>query len=175
MGSINKALETLRNAAEELLGEISALDTQISECQRRRDAIASATVSKADYMEYIKADIERQGRIFAKQIALEVEGKRRDYGTLERNKHSGRGERLPYLTGRYAIPVPITEEALFFYFGDLIVGRLGDALDVVDWPDEAIPAAQRAKLIAELDAEIASRTQQRDALAAQMIQTGMAG
>jgi hypothetical protein len=175
MGSINKALETLRNAAEELLGEISALDTQISECQRRRDAIASATVSKADYMEYIKADIERQGRIFAKQIALEVEGKRRDYGTLERNKHSGIGERLPYLTGRYAVPVPITEEAVFFYFGDLIAERLGDALDGVGWPNDAIPAAQRAKLIAELEAEIASLKQRRDALAAQLTQAGMAG
>jgi hypothetical protein len=175
MGSINKALETLRNAAEELLGEISSLDTRIAECRRRRDAATAATVSKPDYMAYIKADIERQGRIFAKQFALEVRGKRRDYGTLERNKQSGIGERLPYLTGRYAIPVPITEEAFFFYFGDLIVERLGDALAGVDWPDEAMPAAQRAKLIAELESEIATLTQQRDALAAQMTQTGLAG
>jgi hypothetical protein len=175
MGSIDKALETLRNAAEELLGEISALDTQTAECQRRRDAAASAAVSKQDYLTYIKADIERQGRIFAKQFAREVEGRSRDYGTLERNKQSGIGERLPYLTGRYAVPVPITEEAVFFYFGDLIAERLGDALDGVGWPNDAMPAAQRAKLIAELEAEIASLKQRRDALAAQLTQAGLAG
>lgn len=175
MAEINKALENLRSAAGDLVNAISDLDSRIAACHSKRDAITSAPVSRDDFLGYIKADIARRGRSFAGSVARSITGHYRDFGRLENLNADGGKLNLHYLTGQIGIPTVITEEALYFYVGDRIAERLGDLLAALPWPEDAIPVAERAKMLVELDREIAKLTKERDALAQQMVGAGTAG
>lgn len=175
MGEINEALKNLRSAAGELLSTISNLDSRIAACHCKRDAITSAPVSRDDFLGYIKTDIARRGRSFAGNIARTITSHYRDFGRLENLNADGGKLNIDYLTGRIGIPAVITEEALYFYIGDRTAERLGDLLAALPWPEDAIPVAERAKMLVELDREIDKLTKERDALAQQMADAGLTG
>jgi hypothetical protein len=70
----------------------------------------------------------------------------------------------------------MTEEGFCFYFGDLIAERIGQAIKSdMTWDNGVMPVAERKKLVAALDAEIADLRKKRNELAAELIDAGLAG
>jgi hypothetical protein len=155
----------LKTAANELLGELGNIDNQIETLHRQRDTITSAHVSKADYLSYLTAHFKIKADRFEIAVLREVEARNVfDFGNLERgfvNKDGFQG--LQFLTA-YPTPVEISETALYFYFGDVFIERIGHALEAHEWPDNAMPAEARRKALTDIEVSIKELQQRRDDL-----------
>ena len=175
MGKLDSLISQVRDAAKELKAKIAELDEQIAAAHHQRGLITAARVSKADFMAYIAEDIRRRGQSFARKIRYEAERGVHEYGRLEQIMRADNGSlSYPYLTGQFGIPVAITDDAMYWYFADLMVKRLADALDTLDWPEDAMPAVERKAALDKLDTEIKQLNQARDELASQLIEAGLA-
>lgn len=174
MSDLKKALQQLRGARDTLVAEIAALDAQIAERHATRSKLTSGPVSKADFLGYVKADMDRRAAFFATGLMRAFSEAPKDYGNLNRMHGAGAKLNVNYLTGAQS-PLEMTEGAVYFYFGAEMVARLETALDILDWPESAIPSAQRAALIATIDAEIEALNKQRDELSASLVDAGLAG
>jgi hypothetical protein len=85
------------------------------------------------------------------------------------------GMMIPWLNAGNPFPAEISSKAVYWYFGDLIKQRIADALDEQDWPQDAMPVAERLKLAEKLDGEIEELNSERDTLAAQLESAGFKG
>lgn len=174
MADLKQALKQLRSARDSLIAEINALDSQIAERHAARSALTSGPVSKADFLEYVRSDMKRRARFFVQGLMRAVASVPKDYGRLERLHKTGAKLNIPYLTGAQS-PLEMSEGAVYFYFGDAMVDRLEIELDALDWPESIATATERAPLIAAIDAEIEALNQQREDLAASLVDAGLAG
>lgn len=174
MADLKQTLKQLRSARDSLVGEITALDSQISERHAARSALTSGPVSRADFLGYIKADMDRRGARFAQFLMRQIADVPRDYGTLTRINNGRSKLNIHYLTGIQS-PLDMTEDAVYFYFSHALVARLETELDALDWPESIATVAERAPLIVALDAEIAALAKQREDLAASLTDAGLAG
>lgn len=176
MGKLESLIGQVKNAADKLKGEVYALDTLIQSAYSQRAMLTEEKVSKADFMSYIAEDIRRRGEDFKRKIArLANEGKK-DFGTLE-NTMSNPVGRLPYpyLNGDFHYTVTMTDDAFYWFFPDVIVTRLSDAISDLDWPGDVMPVADRKEAIKKIDHEIETLTAARDDLANELVLAGLAG
>ena len=172
MTKLNNIVFQLKEAANELLGRVSAIDKQVAELAARRDALTTSGVSKADFLEYMAAHFKRRGQRFAREIAGSIAG-RREYARLERETQAGADfAGVPLFTG-FPAPVVVTEEALCFYFGDVMAARLSEALDTLEWPENAVPVASRRAQLAAIESDTAELLRQRDELVAMLADAGI--
>lgn len=170
MTELNSLVAQLKSVANDLKGQIHELDERIQDAEQRRNLITQETVSKADFMIFLRADIRAKGKPFWGSLRPMIKNAPRQYPMLER------GLTLPYLTGNEFAPVVMTEEAAFFYLGDLIADRIERAIsEDMEWPHGVMPVSERRKLVAQIDAEILDLKEQRQELAAQLLEAGLAG
>jgi chorismate mutase len=175
MANLEKLLDQIKSAGNELKKSIWGIDDKISALQEERNSLTSGFVSKEDYLHYVGADMERKTELFSANLCREVMKRGIEYGHLERIKNTRENLLVPYLTGMHGVPAVITHDAILYYFGDIIKQRMGDALDSIDWPENAIPREERAKRIAEIDTDLSDLKAQRNALAQELQNAGMAG
>ncbi|TAN53844.1 MAG: hypothetical protein EPN21_00495 [Methylococcaceae bacterium] len=175
MADIKQLLDQLNSSVRELVSQIHDLDDQIDAKQRERDQVINAPLSKADYLSFVGEDIDRIARPFVEQLRRAVKSQPQDMIRLRRMVDSEDGMRIPWFSAGYFPPIEIAPTAVCWYFGDLIKQRIADALDGQDWPHDAMPVAERLKLTAQLEVEIEELNRQRDALAAQLEESGLKG
>lgn len=168
-------------AAQELKARISHLDTCIDEAFHRRDAILKSPMSKADFMAYVRADIRRLGEAHRSILVKMVGNSTLSYPNFDLASSRNQAQ-FSYLTGdsieMASLPGQqpnMTREAFFWYFGDIIEQRFQDALSGMQWANDVMPVDQRRAVVAEIDGEIAAFRKERDELADQLIQAGIAG
>ena len=175
MSELNKALSQLRQAAEQLTQEVARLDQHIAGLYAKRDALTSEPVTKADFLEYIRADLRKRAKRFAYTLRAGLKNVNKSFSSLERAKDDpAQLIHLPYLA-EPGLPVDVTEAAMFFYFEDVIVAGVSRQVDAMPWPENAQTVSGRSEALAKLDAEIAALEKQRDALANELIDAGLAG
>lgn len=167
---IKNALEQLRTARDALIAEVHEIDARIAERRTERDAMTTGQVSKVDFLGYVKADMDRRAARFAFQTTHAIKEERKDYGRLRRVHEDGSRLGINFTEGG-----ALSEGGLLFYFGDVMIAKLSDTLDKMDWPAELVPIALRAERIASIDAELAELNSKRDGLANQLIEAGLAG
>lgn len=175
MPDIKKLVSQIKNAANELLGQVADLDSQIGTLTAQRAKLMNSAVSKQDYFDYVKAMLKRKGEAFKGQIQRQIKAGPRGYGQLEDITSLQLGHAVDLLRGEVRGPIVVTDIALYFYFGDMMAQRLADDLDGLDWPKDAVPVKERAQLIAALDTDIAGLKQKRDALTEQLSEAGISG
>lgn len=175
MADIKTLFQQLNASISELTGQIHALDDQIEAKTRERDGILSAPLSKDDYLSFLGREIDTYGQMHAKNLREVVQKDPRNMVQLERDIQSQYGLNIPYLRAGYPYGDAISPWAVFWYFGDLIKQRIGDALDGMVWPQDAMPMAERKIRVSQLEAKIADLNSQRDALAAQLEGAGLKG
>lgn len=174
MAELKKIASQLKNAADELLGQVKEIDHQIAGLAKQRDALTSGIVTKADFMEYLRGYIHIKAGFFGKEVSSALKA-RRDFGSLEYDRIAGNGFPGILLLTAIMVPVVITEKALYFYFGDVILARLSQALDALDWPDNAIPVALRHEQLVNIENETAELYRQRAELVSMLGEVGITG
>ena len=165
----------LRKAAEAVKGEITALDTKISALNSERQSLLDAPVSKEDFMEYVRADIAARAQGY--QGALKRWRRKNEFNSfaqLERRLKQGGACAFPYLNGEHPIDGTLMDApAMYWLFGEQIAVRFADAIDCFDWPAETVSIADRRKRVGEIDEELDTLVDKRDALAADLIKAGI--
>lgn len=157
----------VKKSAEEVRSKIQTLDAEIAALNETRKAINDAPVSKSDYMEYLRADIARM----AARMPLVIkekwarDGSFQKYEMLERIHSRSGSLPIPYINGEtHGTSVELGPSAFYWYFGDLIAERFDRVLDEVEWPQDAMPVADRRKRIAEIDSKIDELSRRRNML-----------
>lgn len=172
----------LRNAAEAIKAEIGEIDERIKVVQAERETLTNASVSKADFMTYVQADIARRGELYVHRIKgfATVKGRGTakldpSFAHLERVFAGGRLQNFPFMNGEDAIDgFNPTADAYYWYFGGIIAERFSIALDMVfDWPEAGIPVDERRKRIEEIDGELESLVEKRDSLVLDLTSIGI--
>jgi len=169
-------LAQLRDAANAIKAQIHEADAQIAALEEQRRALTDAPVSKADLVDYIRADIQRradnyQWRIdkWAREGGFPV-----SFIALERNHAQGKPQPFPYWDGNPHHDVHNIElHGMYHLFGDLLAERFLVALDKLGYADGLVPVADRRRQIAEIDAELKALNAKRDGLANDLISSGM--
>lgn len=176
MAEVNDLLSKLSAAANDLKGQVIEIDRSILACQKQRDTLTSAPVSKSDFLEYLKYDIRRKydNSYFLQTLKKRLGGVTKDFGALEMAKN-GSGLYFSYLNIDSVSPDVIRDEAVFFYFEEVILSRISTLLDNDVWPDDAISVTDRKELISGLDAQIAKLKNDRKNLTDQLSAAGMRG
>jgi hypothetical protein len=174
MSELKQLADKLRKSVAEITGQVEAIDAQIEECQSRRSAINNGRVSKDDYLFYVRESLRRKGDVCAQRARKHVkEDKAKEFVSLERvMKNNVNGLFIPVLSWDYTTP-GITDEALCFYFGDIIVDKLSVALEGLDWPADAIPASERVAMISHIDGEIEELIKKRDVVFSKLQEAGL--
>lgn len=172
MSQLQTKLQSLREAASELIGQVREKEVRIAELRKQRDNITTAPLSKADYLEYLAAYFKRQGARFGVMITDQIGKSHRNFSAMELLGERSGVLQCQFLTGYYS-PQVLTEEAVYFYFGDLMVERIGVALDKLEWPKEAVPASERRALVDKLDKEIVEIVVERDGLVLELEEAGI--
>lgn len=174
MNKLNAVFSQLKTAANELRGRIADIDKQLTDLTKQRDALNLGNVSKADFLEYVGASFMRKGARCGRELVAALDSGR-GFARLERGLNSGdEFLGIRFLTGSN-VPVVATEEAFYFYFGDLMVDRLGEALDALEWPDNAVPVALRRTQVEAIERDITELHRQRVELVAMLGEAGVAG
>jgi len=88
---------------------------------------------------------------------------------------NGGGMNIAYLTGDPVSRVPVTDDAVLFYFEDFILKGISSLFDGEAWPESAVPVEERKTLIVDLDAQIVALTQDRKKLTDQLLAAGLQG
>ena len=172
-------LSQLRAAADGIKAQIHELDDQISALENKRRALTETPVSKADLMEYVRADIQRRAASY--QSRLEKWARESNfpfsYTALERNHLAGKQQPFPYLDGdpRHdgGSIVHMEIGGIFWNFGELFAEQFSNALDKFEFPADAVPVADRRRMIAEIDTELQKLNVKRDELANDLLSSGM--
>ncbi len=170
---LTDAFNQLSLARDSIRKEIGVLDGQLAKLRANRDALTSEAVSKADFLELLRADLARRGEHWARVLRKGVADCRKDYAFV--NQADSLGVKL--LGGLLAndfTPIVISEEAIFFYFGDLIVDRIGALIEHEPWPAATTTYAERLDLVAGIDREIEKISGEREDLVAQLRAAGVA-
>jgi hypothetical protein len=170
---MNKLLEQINTAATGIKSQINVIDISISNAQRERDALTSGVVSKADFMEYVRADIKRKNGIFQELFAKHIgRAAKQGFGVLEGLAKSELGLAIPYINP-HGFSGTIAADAVHYYFSELILQGVEKAANDITFNDEAVPVLERKALIAELDKNLASMRQQRNQLAENLMKAGI--
>lgn len=176
MTKLNDLLSQLNTAAHELKKQVVAIDCKILECQKQRDTLTSASVSKADFLDYFKSDIHKkyEKSYFLNELKRNLKRVSHEFGALEMGKNGG-GMNIAYLTGDPVSRVPVTDDAVLFYFEDVILKGISSLLGSEEWPESAVPVEERKTLIVDLDAQIVALKRDRKKLTDQLLAAGLQG
>ena len=171
---IQGLLTQVKDAADKLLARINTLDDEIQALYQQRSALLSHPLSKADYIATIRLDIQNKGKRFRQQLTRLLQtGSKVTYPAAQ-SLHDN-GLQIRYLDAGMNTPVPITEEACYFYFEDAIVDGVERAMAGNPWPVDAMPLAERQKALEVIDGQITERSAERDELAEQLTACGLTG
>ena len=168
-------LSQLRSAAEAIKGQIHEIDSQITVLNEQRSALTDAPVSKSDFMAYVAMDSHRHAQMYQHKIEKKWA---KDYkfpfsfALLERNHTNGEPQPFSYLDGESPYG-ELTIAAHHWYLNELIAKRFLDAMVNLPWPSNAVPVADRRRMITEIDTKLQELNGKRDELANDLISSGM--
>jgi len=171
--NMDKLLEQINSAATGIKNQINAIDVAIADAQTARDNLTSGVVSKADFMAYISADIQRKNADFQETLLRFIsKAASQSFGALEGSAKSDLGLRIPYINP-YGTAGMITADAAHYYLSELIIQGVEKAANDIKFNDDAVPVSERKALIADLDKNIAAMKMQRYQLAENLMKAGV--
>ena len=171
---IQSLLTKVKQASDQLKSKIHALDDQVDTLSQRRSVLVHGPLSKADYLEVIRADVQLKARYFAKSLSRHLQqGFQVGYPAAAQ----AGAVSLPfrYLDAGSNAGADMAEGAYYFYLEDLIVAGVERALSNRDWPADAVPIAERTKALQTIDGHIEALTAERDTFASELVACGLAG
>lgn len=172
---LGDAFKTMMTAASKLRSRIHVIDAQLAELNTQRSSLLTKKVSQADYLAYIETDIKRRAAQYEVNMLRKFE--RADvtkFAYLDRFVQNTQGKLdLPYLTGDVYPFTDMSEAAMYYLFGDVIVRRMNDILNKMDWLNNDMPVLERKQLIAKIDQDAQALSDERDELTGLLNQAGV--
>jgi len=168
-------VRAVHEAADVVIGKIHEADREIAELEAERSSLTESPVSRAEFMEYVRADVERRGSSYKLRLK-HWKGKwfQNTFAKFEKAHSTGIDQTIPYLSAENPFGgAEMAPDAVYWLFGDLIVKRFGDAAEGLPWPEKSVPVKERRARIASLDQQISDLQKRRDALSADLAATGM--
>lgn len=176
MEKLNSLVAQVKNAADKLKGEIAAIDSRISEAQKELSSLVDSKLTKSEFMEFVTEDIRRKGLVFAGRLKQLVGERRTNFMRTEgAMKQPGASLLFPYLTGSYVIGQQVTDEAIYWYFPEIIRDRFETAIADLEWPEGTMPVEAKRTAIRMIEGRIEALNAERDTLADELIGAGLAG
>lgn len=171
-------LSQLRSAADVIKKQIHEADQKIEALLNERANLSEARLTKEDFMQYVRKDIERRASNYPNRMKNLARATGFPFSIsfplLERNEKSGNTQPLPYLDGEgYHDGSALNPAAMYWIFGDLIEKRFSDALDQFEWPENGLSLDERRKRIEKIDQELERLNEERDSMANDLMSTGM--
>ncbi len=157
----------MASAVQAARAEISRLDGEIEKLAQARDAVVATVPPREDVIAWLREEIDRMTAHYPERFKTQC------LGQIMARPHDARIQ--PSLPTGVTVSgwVPnfdsIGVSMMFLLREPMLEGCLR-ALDSLDWPAEVMTRADRAKRLAELDAQIAERETERDALRDQLRQ-----
>lgn len=171
MSEFKSLVAKVKKAADDVRGQIQALDEEIAVLEEQRRIINNAPVSKADFMDYVREDIRRRSARLPYVLKQKWarDGQYNNFVRLERYFTNGDLQPIPYINGEVPTPgVNLDPDAFYWYFGGLIIERFEQAIEGLDWPEDTMPVLHRRQRLEDLDAKIQELLSRRDELAADL-------
>ena len=168
-GELNALLTSIQLATDSVVAKIRDADERIAKLEAERTLLTEAPVSRADFMAYVRSDIERRADAFKSNLASwQRKWFRNTFTQWEGAEESGRPQPIPYLDGENTLACAMSGPAIYWMFGEQIAARFSAAIEALPFPDDAVPVEERRLRIASIDEEIAGLVMSRDALADQL-------
>ena len=167
---LSTLLKQVNEATKEILSTIHGFDARIAELQAERQTIGQAPVSRADFVGYVEAMVNRLAGNFSGHISRQLEQIDTAFFSMEKS-----GRAVNFLAPYLRADGVIQEDAAYWYLKPAIMARVREQAAGMDLPEDAMPLTERRAKIAAIDAEIEQIWKQRNELAEQLQKTGMAG
>lgn len=172
--ALEKALRAAQTATDRARKEIGEIGGRIAQLEDERAQMLSGSLSKGDAIALVRRDIERRGEGFRQRMMgdfFRVRGSRGSsfsWNIAEKLKADERGWLgIPYF--ETPLPnMPPSQDALCFYFGDIIAARTLAMLDELEWDAEAPSIAVVKERVETIEREIAELHAKRTTLVAQI-------
>jgi hypothetical protein len=168
---IRELLKQVKQSAEKIKANIQELDEQISELGQRRKTLVNLPLSKEDYLSILRLDIQNKGRLFKDDLRKQLQGSSK-ITYLAKDKATREGLLISFAdAGRFNGQLSVS--ALHHYFEDDIIKGVEVCLADEQWPTDAMPLSVIESEVAAIDAQIEALSIQRDAIADDLISTGL--
>lgn len=167
--TLRKAVGDFQKVAHNLIASRDALNGEVRRLTAALTALQRTPVTKADYLDMVRADINRESTIYqgsmradiAKKVGMGQVSLSHADGVLRRGHIVG----LPYDAGQ--------APAFLFPCAELIAAGIGKLIENVAWPDNARPLVELRAEAAALEAKIAQASAERDAITHQLQAAGV--
>lgn len=146
---------SFRKTVQDLASKARALKEKIEQLKKQREDIATAPAAKSDIKAQITQAIEERAKQYEKHFRRQMERFVRAPARVS-DPAQLRQELLLAITpdnGQMA-SFYTAEVGMAAVFKRLMLEGLHAQVDAMEWPDQGLPAAERAKVIHELDASI---------------------
>lgn len=174
---IQELLVQLGTAREKLTWELRRIDMEYSTLCAQRSKITSGAVSLDEYVAMLKQSFALRGGRQEGFIVAAIKSAGCAYGqlmaTMANHPRDGLGGSM--WLSLPTLPTIISEEAMYFYFGDIMAERIGRAVAHLPWDEKSMPDELRKTTLAEIDESLSRLQLTRDALAAKLIDAGLRG
>lgn len=149
----------IKSAIRGLSDHVSGLRKNKETLLRKREDIALAPGTKEDVIAMFHGYIDDQARRYPALLRVAIETTLA-YGR-DPQKGPGGGPQLSVLNIarenlQSAAGMPDFERAMFYVFRSGIKKAVSDAINEMEWPREALPLADRAAALADIDKKIAA-------------------
>lgn len=146
---------TVKKTVQDLVSKARSLKDKIEELKKQREDIATAPAAKSDIKAQISREIEDRAAKYEKHFRRQMDrfvrapARIADGGQLRQDLFLAitpeNGQAASFLTA---------EMGMAAIFKKLMIDGLHAQVDAMEWPDQGLPAAERARSILELDDSI---------------------
>lgn len=172
--TLQKLLGQVKSAAMQLKSRIHALDVKIHDLEQQRAKILHGALSKDDYLELLRIDIQGKAAPFRNALSRHLEI-RRDNFTFANLKAAQRGDLLSRIldAGTVHGGNPLHEAAYYFYFSDELLAGVSRIVEDWEWPADTIPFHERNAAVDALDEQLDELRRERDQRAKDLLACGV--
>lgn len=148
--AIKKSLQSLDSRLKDLRNEKLTL-------QKQREAVQYAPASKEDVKLHVEKWVKDAGRSYTAKLFDSA----KQFARSPRTPNAGNFQSLATLSGAPGVLDDMTTphdlgQAMCALLGPVLNDALMKSIDAMDWPDNALPLANRAKQIEGLDERIST-------------------
>lgn len=147
---------TVKKTVQDLASKARSLKEKIEQLKKQREDIATAPAAKSDIKAQITQAIEERSKQYEKHFRRQMDRFVRAPARAAEPGQLRQDLLLTITPDNGQMPSFYTAEAgMAAIFKRLMLEGLHAQVDAMDWPEQGLPAAERAKALGELDTSIA--------------------
>lgn len=155
MNKLSEVANSLKNEISKIVSLIEDIDYRLTELEQQKEELANQKVSKSYFIDKLKKHFRDKGERF-KESYLDRYFFVGDFLNQTKLKSLD----FDFLSS-FDTPIPVSEKAIMFYFGDIMAEKLADCIPEDQFNEEMLDAQTVAKEIEKINQEISTLQQER--------------